>query len=181
MSCAAPLSQDSLIAYWAHDLPPDEVERIDEHLIGCERCSAASASLAKLASALRALIPPVIDRKTASALRARGLRVVENPLLPDERRTAYFASDVDILLHRLGGLHLAHADHVAVAVRDEQSGRMILDLPQVPFDRDSTEVLVACQRHFAALPPNIVVEVTVHGREGGQSRSHFPIPHVFQH
>jgi hypothetical protein len=50
----------------------------------------------------------------------------------------------------------------------------------VPFDRDAGEVLVACQRYFAMLPPNIVIEVTVHDREGGESRSLYPIPHVFE-
>jgi hypothetical protein len=40
-------------------------------------------------------------------------------------------------------------------------------------------VLLACQRHFAAFPPNIVVEVRARDMEGSERTALYFIPHTF--
>ena len=57
---------------------------------------------------------------------------------------------------------------------------MLLHEPSVAFDRDTGEVLIACQRHFQAFPPNIVIEVCARDPAGGELIGRFAIPHVFE-
>lgn len=180
--CSAPLTWEALVDYWAGDVGADVVDATDDHLMGCGRCSALSARVSTVTEGMREMIPPVIDHTRLVALHARGLVIAENVILPDERHTATFAADTDLLVHRLGGLDLQGALRVGVAIVVEESGAVLLTVPSVPFDRAKGEVLIACQRHFQAFPPNIVVEVDVYTSEQGGSDRHarYPIPHVFE-
>ncbi len=180
-ACATPLTRDELVAYWAGDLEPAQVDRLDEHLMGCGACSQESTRVAAITEAVRGLIPPFVDHARLAAFRARGLRVIDNPIVPGVRRPVVFDVDAtDILLHRLIGLDLSVAERVGIQITFEDTGEVALDEPNVPFDRDSGEVLIACQRHFAAFPPNIVAEVRVHDRTGAEQVARYPIPHVWK-
>lgn len=53
MSCSTPVSWEDLVLYWAGDLAPEQVERLDEHLIGCTACSAQSARVSAVVEGLR--------------------------------------------------------------------------------------------------------------------------------
>lgn len=77
------------------------------------------------------------------------------------------------------GLDLTSTASVDVVVTVEQTGDVLLADPSVPFDRGSGEVLVACQRHFAAYPCNIVIEVRTADATGSEQRAGYPLPHVF--
>jgi hypothetical protein len=41
-------------------------------------------------------------------------------------------------------------------------------------------VIIACQRHFEAMPANIVAEVRTHDPAGVERVARYPIPHVWQ-
>lgn len=181
-ACATPLAWEELVAYWASDLEPAQLDRIDEHLMGCGVCSAESARVSAITETVRRkLIRPFVDHAHLAALRARGVRVTENPILPGERTPVVFAMrTTDILMHRLGGLDLSGAKRVSVQISIEETGHVALLEPEVPFDRDSGEVLIACQHHFAAFPPNIVAEVRVHDASGAEQIARYRIPHLFQ-
>ena len=178
-TCGAVTSEE-IVAYWADDLAIEEVDRLDEHFMGCAACAEASARIAVLAEAMRTIIPPIVDHAALAALRARGYRIRENPLTPGERKPAVFEAETDLLVHKLAGLDLTEATSVALLMTVEETGDVLLDDPSVPFDRDSGELLLACQRHFASLPPNIVVHVRVRGASGSEVGSHYPIPHIFE-
>ncbi len=178
-TCGA-VTPEEIVAYWANDLPAADVDRLDEHFMGCAACSETSARIAVLAEAMRTIIPPVVDHAALAALRARGYRVRENPLQPGERKPAVFEAETDLLIHRLAGLDLTEATKVGLLMTVEETGDVLLDDPSVPFDRDSGELLIACQRHFASLPPNIVVQIKVRDAAGAESVAHYPIPHVFE-
>ena len=62
----------------------------------------------------------------------------------------------------------------------EETGDVLVDEQNAPFDRDSGELLIACQRHFAAFPPNVVAEVWTYAASGAESVARYPIPHVFE-
>src|ERR1700693_1782739 len=114
--CSAPIAWEDLVAYWAGDLDAEQTDRIDEHLMGCEVCSASSGRVASVTEALRAMVPLFLSQARVTALRARGLQVLENPVVAEERKPALFPLGVDVLLHRLGGLDLARAQSVAIKV-----------------------------------------------------------------
>jgi hypothetical protein len=179
MSCSNAVSWEDLVAYWAGDLAPADVDRIDEHLMGCSVCSAESARVSAVAGAVRVLIPPVVTRATVANLRAQGLRIEENAFAPGQRKSVVFPSRIDLLIHRLVGLDLSNVERVHVTVRIESTGDVLIESPNAPFDAHDG-ILIACQRHFAALPPDIVFDVRAIEASGAERTAVYSIPHVFQ-
>jgi anti-sigma factor RsiW len=179
MSCPSPISWEDLVAYWAGDLAPADVDRIDEHLMGCGPCSAESMRVSTLARALHALIPVVVTRAMLETLRAQGLRVEENTFAPGQRQPAVFASEIDLLIHRLAGLDLSATRRVRVTVRVESTGEVLAEVPDAPFDVHEG-VLIACQRHYRTKPPDTVFEVRAIEPSGAEQTAVYTIPHVFQ-
>ena len=177
---AHPIAFEALVADWARDLASDEEDALELHVMGCAECTASSERVAAIAVSVRALIPPLITGPQVAALRARGLRIEENPMVPGERKAVVFRREVDVLLHRLGGLDLANAAEVSVTVRDEDTGDVIYEEPRAPFDAENGEVLVACQRHFAAYPPNVLFEVRAVGPGAEPRVARYMIPHTFE-
>jgi hypothetical protein len=57
MRCESPLSWETLVAYWAGDLTPDEEETTELHLLGCATCTAQAERVAAVAQGLRASRP----------------------------------------------------------------------------------------------------------------------------
>jgi hypothetical protein len=53
MRCESPLSWEVLVAYWAGDLPSDEEETTELHLMGCPTCTAESERVAAVAQGIR--------------------------------------------------------------------------------------------------------------------------------
>ncbi len=178
MSCSAPPSWEELVRYWAGDLTPSEVDRLDEHLLGCAACSVESARVAAVVQALRAFIPPIVSRAALDHLRTQGLRIEESSFLPGQRRSVLFRADVDILVHRLTGLDLSQAREVRLAVRSESSNQLLLEESNAPFDVDG--VLIACQRHFRDLPHDVLFEVRSVSASGAEQSAVYLIPHVFE-
>jgi hypothetical protein len=148
---------ETLVAYWAGDL--ERPEEVEVHVFACDACAEASASVAAITERLRALVPPVLSPERLASLRARGIAIKDNVVKPGVRSYARF-DDAEIVIHHLSGLDLAAATSVALVVRVEETGEILLESSQVPFDAAEGAVLVACQRHFAVFPPNIVFEVT---------------------
>jgi hypothetical protein len=178
MTCPRPVSWEDLVAYWAGDLSPAEVDRIDDHLMGCGPCSDESARVSALVEALRAFVPPIVTRAALEGLRARGARIEESTFAPGERRTVVFGRDVDLLIHRLAGLDLANATRVRVTVRVESTAQVIFEDPNAPFDAQEG-VLVACQRHYAAYPLDTVFEVRAIETSGAERSGVYTILHLF--
>jgi|SRR5689334_10704987 len=177
--CASPIAFDTLVAYWAGDLAPAESEAVEEHAMGCASCAATSARVAAIAEAVRAQIPPAVSEEHVAHLRARGLRVVDNPVEPGERKSAAFGPGVDVMIHRLRGLDLTHAAQVDVTVKVEETNDVIFQSYDVPFDRKNGEVLIACQRHFSVFPPNIVFEVRARDASRRETCTTYTVPHQF--
>ncbi len=178
-SCATPLSWSDLVLYWAEDddaLP--EIERIEEHLMGCAVCSADSEVVAKLALGVRDFVPTTVTRAHIGRLVSRGAKISENAFIPSVRKAVTFSAGDDFLIHRLGGVDLASAQRVDLTVRTESAGTVIHSENNVPFDTHEG-VLIACQRHFAALPPDTVFEIRVTDSTGKVQEASYPIPHQF--
>ena len=177
--CGSPIAFETLVAYWSDDLTPAESEAVEEHAMSCASCTAASARVAAISDTIRAQIPPVVSRDVVAKLRARGARIVDNPVKPGERRPVVFTPDVDVLLHRLGGLDLTRAERVDVTVKVEETGDILFQSQNAPFDRETGEILIACQRHFSVFPPNIVFEVVSRDSSQHETLAVFTVPHDY--
>jgi hypothetical protein len=178
MTCATPISWADLVLYWAGDLSPALADSFEEHLMSCASCSAQSARVSALIEALHELIPPVVDRAALTRLRARGMRIHENTFTPGQQPVT-FPTQADLLVHRLTGFDLSSAERVSVAVRIESTGALLVEDPSAPFD-PADGVLIACQRHFAELPPDILIEVSAFDASGAGRSARYSIPHVFE-
>jgi anti-sigma factor RsiW len=178
--CAAPLAFETLVAYWAGDLPQPETDAVDAHVIACATCATAAERIAVITEGIRASISPFITARELDALRARGLRVEENPVRPGERAPVLFRRDIDLLVHRLGELDLSRAERVQVRVLSEETGDVMMESPAVPFLAVSGEVLIACQRHFSEMPPDVVFEVSVIEAGVAKASAIYIVPHVFE-
>lgn len=177
-ACLSPIPFEDLVAYWAGELEPAASDALEEHLFACDACTTASARVAAITERLRGVVPPIVSADRLAALRARGLRIDDNVIVPEERSHVAFAEQ-DMIIHHLSGLSLADAAKVAVSVRVRETGDVLFEQPEAPFDARAGEVLVACQRHFAAFPPNILFVVTTTDRAGATRTDRFFVDHTF--
>jgi hypothetical protein len=178
-ACLEPVAFRDLVDYWARDLDEASAERVEEHLFGCAACTESSAFIARLAQTLKRAVPPILSDGELEALKARGLLIEENTFTPGERKQAVFRPGVDVLVHRLSGLALRDAERVSVLVLTESTGQPVFEDHFVPFDPARGEVLIACQRHFAVFPPDVVFEVRAHRASGDVVSARFFVPHQF--
>lgn len=146
ITCLAPTPFETLVALWAGDLVPEAADAVDVHLFSCDECAAASDQLGRLVAGLREVILPVISHARRDRLVASGTRVRQTMVDAGIQAEARFAPDIDLLIHVLRA-DLSRAERVDVDLVDE-NGTPRIQLPHVPFDRSSGEVLVACQRHY---------------------------------
>jgi hypothetical protein len=146
-----PISTETFLALFAHELSEAEADRISEHAFTCERCSVELERVARLVEGLREVIPFVISHAQRDRLVKEGTRVRVTEVQLATSPHALFSADVDLLVHALQ-MNLAHADRVDVDVRGPNGEPGAL-LENVPFDRASGEVLIACQRHFEGMFP----------------------------
>jgi hypothetical protein len=178
-ACSTPISWETFVAYWARDLAADAEASVEEHVMGCATCTALSERISGITETLRTMLPPVIAPERLSRLAALGIPFQETRLSPGERRTVRFPSGVDVSIHRLGGLALADAERVSVEVRVESSGHVLVAEPDVPFDREGGAILIACQRHFANLPPDILFSVRAISASGAETQADYVVLHEF--
>ncbi|HVT07855.1 MAG TPA: zf-HC2 domain-containing protein [Polyangia bacterium] len=180
MTCPNPLDWGTLVDYWAGDLDAAASDAVEEHLFGCPDCTAAAARVAAVTESLRAALPPVVSRERVEQLRARGARVRENDFLPGDRREVVFLRDADLLIHRLAGLDLTHADRVDFRIAAESTGELIAAADRVPFNPAEGAVLVACQRHYASLPADTVISLAIHTPSAPPRTATYTILHRFE-
>ena len=88
--CQSPISDGTLLDYWAGDLPEgDETDRIEEHLFACGDCSARLQSLAALGAGLTTLVRQgrvsgIVSRALLNRMQRDGLHVRMYSLVPGE-------------------------------------------------------------------------------------------------
>lgn len=178
-ACSAPLPWDTLVDYWASALPATEAEAVEEHLFGCAGCTEQASRVAAITEALRTAIPPAVTRRRVERLRAEGVAVREHAFAPGERRDVLFERDTALLVHRLGGLELESATRVGLRIVSESTGERMVELDSVPFERAEGAVLIACQRHYAALPHDTVFELSIERAGGAVEQASFTVLHHF--
>lgn len=180
MTCPNPIPWATLVDHWAGDLDETETVALDEHLFGCADCTATSARVSAVTEALRGALPPVVSRQQIERLRRRGARIQQNDFLPGDRREVQFRADVDLLIHRLGGLDLTGAERVGFQITAESTGALVADVVAAPFDPAEGAVLVACQHHFEALPHDTVMTVSIHAPDGPVRTATYTILHQYE-
>jgi hypothetical protein len=161
-------SFEALVALWAGDLDESEATSIDEHVFKCEPCAAASTRLAQVVGGLRETIPFVISHAHRDRLAADGSRIRVTPVAPNATAHAHFAPEVDLLVHALRG-DFSLAERVDISIGSPTDPRRVV-VQEVPFDRETGEVLIACQRHYEPMFSGDDLVFSVDAIERGQPR-----------
>jgi hypothetical protein len=146
VSCATPLGFDSLLDYWAGDLPIPRAEAVEEHVFDCEECAARLAEIEALAAAVRrltaagrfraAVAPSIIDMLAARGMRIRTYRPRRGETIP-----CGAAPEDELLVGRIS-VDLEQVARLDVAVCDEQWAER-QRLMDVPVDRARNELVIA--------------------------------------
>jgi hypothetical protein len=161
MSCASPLSWETLVDWWAADLDEASASSVEEHLLGCDVCSGVANRVATTAEALRTMVPPVVGPERLAGLARAGVRILENPIIPGQINDFHFPRDADLAVHVLGGLVLRPGVRVEVTLRSLATGNVLGHFEDAPFDARRSAIYLACQRDYAQLDHDLVAEVRV--------------------
>jgi len=176
MSCASPLSWETLVDWWAGDLDEAAAASVEEHVFGCDVCSVVAGRVAATAEALRTMVPPVLAPDRLAGLARAGIRILENPIAPGQTSDFHFPRNVDLAVHVLGGLLLRSGVRVEVTLRSLSTGHVLGHVEDAPYDAKRGAVYLACQRDYAQLDHDLVAEVRV-GK--GQPAAQYTILHHF--
>jgi len=176
MSCASPLSWETLVDWWAGDLDEAAGSSVEEHLLGCDVCASVASRVGATAEALRTMIPPVVGPERLAGLVRAGVRILENPIAPGQTCDFHFPRNTDLAVHVLGGLVLPAGARVDVTLRSLATGNVLGHTEDAPFDARRGAVYLACQRDYAQLDHDFVAEVRV-GK--GEPAAEYTILHHF--
>lgn len=105
-SCQAPLTWETLIAYWLAELNAVDEARVEEHYLGCAACSHRLAQLATLASGVRSLartssVDMAVSDEFVRRLTQDGRRVREYRVPCNGSVNCTVAPDDDFVVARL--------------------------------------------------------------------------------
>lgn len=169
------LSWEELVDYWADEHP--DADEVEAHTMSCADCTALSERVVALTRALGRLAPPLLSADVLEKLRARGLRIEESEFHPGDRREVAIPRELDVLVFRLQGVP-EDAVRIDLAMTVEETATPLMQLADIPFVRGAA--LLACQQHYASLPPNVVVSLHATAADGRQSETRYTIRHRFE-
>ncbi|HEX6941686.1 MAG TPA: hypothetical protein VF128_02095 [Gemmatimonadaceae bacterium] len=164
-TCDAPISEQTLIDYWANDLADgDETDRLEAHLFACGDCSARLEQLAALGPALATLlregrIAGIISRTILNRLQREGAHVRMFSLVPGETvPCAIFPGD-DLVVTALRA-DFSGIDALTLSVT-KAGGSLFAQFEDVPVPGAGGEVLWATPAAVVKAMPSMRLEISL--------------------
>jgi len=164
-SCDAPMSDGTLLDYWARDLADgDETDRVEEHIFACGDCSARLHRLAALGPGLATLVRQgrvsgIVSRALLNRMQRDGIHVRLYSLAPGETvPCAVFPGD-DLVVAALRA-DFSGVDAVTLSVtgpEDVASG----EINDVPVSGPEGEVLWATPAAVVRQMPSMRLQLTL--------------------
>lgn len=154
--CTSPIPLPTLLEYWLGELDEAREAQLDEHLLGCDRCSANLQSLVDIADGVRAAmragsVGAVFPEAFLKQLAAQGLRLREYHVPHNGSVNCTVAPDDDLLISRLDA-PLAGVERLDLERWVDESAD-IERLRDVPFDAAAGEVVFTSRmEQIRALP-----------------------------
>jgi hypothetical protein len=144
-ACATPLTDETLLAWWAGELPPPEQEQLEEHLFSCDGCSRRGDTLAAVAEGVRGLVragevPAVVLPAVVERWQSEGRRIREYRVPPGGGVQCTVGPEDDVVLARLTA-ELGGVGRLDLVIRvDDGPEERLSDLP---FDSAAEELVFA--------------------------------------
>jgi hypothetical protein len=177
--CPTPLTHEALSDYFAGVLESDAAERLEEHAFSCDACGQAFERAGALATTLKKLVPPVITHRKLRELESAGAVIRLTHVEPSKPVEVVFASGLSLLVHALRG-DTASSERIDIELCDTER-QPYLRFERVPVDRESGEILVACQRHYEHMP-HVLKYFRVYDVKAGARRElgEYHVDHVWR-
>lgn len=154
--CAIPIALATLLEYWLGELDAAREGQLDEHLLGCDHCSANLQGLVDIAGGIHAAVragavPVVLTDAFVKRLAAQNLRLRQYRVPHNGSVHCTVAPDDDLLVTRLEA-PLAGVDRLDLE-RSGVEAQGVERLRDVPFDAAAGEVVIALRMdRVRALP-----------------------------
>jgi hypothetical protein len=144
-TCTTPVTDETLLAWWAGELATTEQEPFEEHLLSCEECARRAAGLAAVAEGVRGLVrtgelPTVLLPAVVERLQQEGRRVREYRVRPGGGIQCTVGPDDDVVLARLEA-DLGAVSRLDLVIRVDDGAEQ--RLPNLPFDPEGGELVFA--------------------------------------
>jgi len=140
--CITPIPFAALVEYWFGELAQGEEERIEEHLLGCARCSERLADLTTLGAGIKSAFRggglwAVISAEFLQHMKQEGLRLREYPVAPGGSVNCTISAADDAVVSRLQA-SLEGVTRVDLVRSSEHGEGRLRD---IPFEPAAGEVL----------------------------------------
>ena len=172
-TCQAPISDGTLLDYWAHDLADgDETDHVEEHLFACGDCSARLHGLAALGTGLATLVRQgrvsgIVSRALLNRMQRDGIHVRMYSLVPGETvPCAVFPGD-DLVVAALRA-DFSGVEAVTLSVTgpgDSPSG----EIDDVPVSGPDAEVFWATPAAVVRQMPSMRLQLTLASAGAGRA------------
>lgn len=146
ISCTAPTPAATFFAYWLGELDASHEAQLEEHLFGCEMCSARLRHLVQLGAGIKRVaragnVHVVLSAAFISRLQESGVRVREYRLQPGGSVNCTVAPEDDLVVAHL---HAPLQDvHRLDLVLDDATTGVRRRAEDVAFDPAADEVVLA--------------------------------------
>lgn len=175
-------SLEKLAAWYLNDTDDGRSGDVEEHIFSCDRCADRAERMATLVEHLRTRLPFILTPERRKVFEQATGDLPTSPVSPGTSAVLQFRKGTDIAFWLLR-CDLSGVERVDCALLTEDGATTLLSLPDVPFDAERQEVVLACHVHYRQLgtEPMLARLTSVDG--SGDSKTaeyrlihHFPDP-----
>jgi hypothetical protein len=162
--CQAPISDGTLLDYWARDLADEESSRVEEHLFACGDCSARMHAMVSLGTGLVALVRQgrvsgIVSRALLNRMQRDGLHVRMYTLIPGETVPCSVFPGDDLVVTALRA-DFSAVEAVSLSVMGPGDSPFS-QLENVPVPRPDGELFWATPAAVVRQMPSMRLELTL--------------------
>jgi len=145
VTCTTPVTDETLLAWWAGELSAAEQDPLEEHLLSCADCARRGEGLAAVAEGVRGLVrtgelPTVLLPAAIERLRQEDRRIREYCVPPGGGVQCTVGPDDDVVLARLEA-DLDGVSQLDLVIRIDDGPEQ--RVPDLPFDPAGGELVFA--------------------------------------
>lgn len=175
MSCP---SLERLAEWFLGASDEEESNRVEEHIFSCDRCADRATRMEALVQRLRTALPPVLTPERRKSLEEGARELPVTAVSPGTSATLLFEKGSEI------GFWLMQQDLSGVERVDCQllaeDGSPLFSLPDVPFDAERHEIVLACHVHYRLTgPADMVARVTSVDAAGERRTTEYRLMHRY--
>jgi hypothetical protein len=178
--CDARIDDAALLAYWAGDAAAPEADALEDHLFGCDACTARLTALSSLQAGVAALaregrVWGLLTRSLLNRLQRDGVRIRVYVLEPGDTVACAAHPGDDLLVAALRA-DFSHAPTASLAVTGADSP--VPDIAEIAVPPSAREVLVAVPGRGARELPSVRLALRLTTSDGRRVLGEYVLDHT---